>query len=171
MYSLAPGLCVLPLLTCRLRTTSDPRVHPDRLIKLLTWQILTGYHPCARHCFRHWRSSHEQDKPNFCFPRTHLLLALVVFCAVKGGWGLMWDGVVMRQGGSGTFYCNVYTCTNTSSSNKMQRNYKGLKAQLGQIMNNKIQRDQKYNGSIWRAGRKGRVLRMPLAHNIAKGVG
>ena len=34
--SLAPGLCVLPLITCRLRTTSDPRVPPDGLIKLLT---------------------------------------------------------------------------------------------------------------------------------------
>ena len=45
--------------------------------------------------------------------------------------------------------CNACTWTNVSSSNKIQRNYKELKitacmpTQLGQIMDNEIQRDQK----------------------------
>ena len=48
----------------------------------------------------------------------------------------------------GHFAANVCTWTNVSSSNKIQRNCKGLKitarsARLGQIMDNKIQRDQK----------------------------
>ena len=85
MYSLAPGLCVLPLLTCRLRTTSDPTVHPDRLIKLLTWQILTGYQPCARHCFRHWRSSHEAQ---FLLPQNSPSPCAGGFQCREGGLGL-----------------------------------------------------------------------------------
>ena len=43
--------------------------------------------------------------------------------------------------------CRTFSWTNISSSNKIQRNYKGLKitACMYKIMSNKIQKDQKLN--------------------------
>ena len=46
-----------------------------------------------------------------------------------------------------------------------------MHVQLGQILDNNIQRDQKPNCDFWRAGSKSRVLSMPPAYSTAKGVG
>ena len=55
---------------------------------------------------------------------------------------LYWDRL-----GPGTLGCIACTWTNVSLSNKIQRNYKGLKitvyVQLGQILDNNIQKDPK----------------------------
>ena len=78
--------------------------------------------------------------------------------------------------GPGTLCCSARTWTNDSSSNKIQRNYKGLKVaacmhtQVGQIMD-KIRKDQKPNCHFRRAGSKSRVLHMRPAHTTTKGVG
>ena len=43
--------------------------------------------------------------------------------------------------------------------------------QLGQIMDNKVQKDQKTQLPLLKSGSKSRVLHMPLAHNTTKAVG
>ena len=76
--------------------------------------------------------------------------------------------------GPGTRRYSACTWTNVSSSNKIQRNYKGLKykcMQLGQIMNNKVQKDQKHNCHCWGARSRNRVLRIHPAHSTIKRVG
>ena len=50
--------------------------------------------------------------------------------------------------GSGTLHLSACTCTNISLSNRIQRNYKGLKnnfmhAQVGSIMNKKLEKGHK----------------------------
>ena len=82
----------------------------------------------------------------------------------------LWDRL-----GTGTLCCSACTWTNVSSSNKIQRNYKGLKITVCMCSWGKFwtsyKETKKPNCHFWRARKKSRVLRMPPAHNTTKGVG
>ena len=81
----------------------------------------------------------------------------------------------MRQAGT---WDHLLQCLHLDKCFLQQQNtkkYKGLNncihAQLGQLRNNKIQKDQKPNHHFWGVGSKSSVLHMILAHTTTKGVG
>ena len=85
--------------------------------------------------------------------------------------GFWWDRL-----GPGTLCCNACTWINISSSNKIQRNNKGLKITTcmysgGKLWMKRYQRTKKHNCHFWRARSKSRVLCMPLALTTTIGVG
>ena len=97
------------------------------------------------------------------------------------------SSVLLRQDGvwhSLLQRCDAYTCANTSSSNKIQRIYAGLKITACMAGANSEQKTKKNtqknpNCLFWRARSKNEVLgakesrvpRMPLALNTTRGVG
>lgn len=86
----------------------------------------------------------------------------------------MWDRL-----GPVTLCCSACPWTNVSCSNKIQRNYEGLEAavhaKLGQVMGNKIQKNQKKKTKtqlpLLRCWSNSRVLSVAPAYSTPRGVG
>ena len=84
---------------------------------------------------------HQWKQAKSCWQNKRDLQVSVVYVSLMG-WLQLWDRL-----GPGTLCCSACTWTNSSSSNKIQRNYKGLKITVmgswGKLWTARYKKDQK----------------------------